>query len=56
MEASKRNFDEWFVGVYNLDNGILEEAKKSGQKDYTSGLVIKKDDQRAQDAKLWEVA
>lgn len=45
MEASKRNFDEWFVGVYNLDNGILEEAKKSGQKMRLSGygvLIINK--------------
>ena len=32
------------------------KAKKGGQKDYASNLVIKKDDQRAQDAKLWEVA
>jgi len=32
------------------------EAKKGGQKDYASGLVIKKGDSRAQDAKLWEVA
>ena len=45
MEASKRNFDEWFIGVYNLDNGILEEAKKSGQKMTLSGygvLIINK--------------
>lgn len=31
-------------------------AKKGGQKDFLSGLVIKKGDQRAQDAKLWEIA